>query len=289
MQLLPEQQKNPQLLTRLMVPSARVGQVRLDNIASIRRDVGPTRIDRYNRTYQAGMVANQAPDMPLDAAVKAMSAGARKELPPGYTVRFTGTAKELDRTTNDLITAFLLACIFMYMVLAAQFESFLHPFTIMLSLPLSIPFALLTLYLTHRTLNLWSALGILLLLGIVKKNGILQVDYMNRLREQGIPLREAILEANRVRLRPILMTTTSIVAGLTPTALGFGEGGAQRAAIAVTILGGQSLCLLLTLLVTPVAYSLFASLSGRRIFGFVGEGLGRLRLSMARVFTMHIR
>lgn len=235
------------------------------------------------------MIAAQAPDMPLDVAVKAMSAAVRKELPPGYTVRFTGTAKELDRTTNDLITALLLACIFMYMVLAAQFESFLHPFTIMLSLPLSIPFALLTLYLTHRTLNLWSALGILLLLGIVKKNGILQVDYTNRLREAGVPLREAILEANRVRLRPILMTTTAIMAGLTPTALGFGEGGSQRAAIAVTILGGQSLCLLLTLLVTPVAYSLFASLSGRRIFGFVGGGLGRLRLSMARVFTMHIR
>jgi len=283
MQLLPEQQKNPQLLTRLMVPSTRLGQVRLDNVASIHRGVGPTRIDRYNRIYQAGMVANQAPDMPLDAAVKAMTAAIRKELPPGYTVRFTGTAKELDRTTNDLITAFLLACIFMYMVLAAQFESFLHPFTIMLSLPLSIPFALLTLYLTHRTLNLWSALGILLLLGIVKKNGILQVDYMNRLRETGVPLREAILEANRVRLRPILMTTCAIVAGLLPTALGFGEGGSQRAAIAVTILGGQSLCLLLTLLVTPVAYSLFASLE------LVGQGLGRLRLTMARVFTMQIR
>jgi len=289
MQLLPEQQKNPQLLARLMVPSTKLGQVRLDNIAIIKRGAGPTRIDRYNRVYQAGMVANQAPDMPLDVAVKAMSAAVRKELPPGYSVRFTGTAKELDRTTNDLITAFLLACIFMYMVLAAQFESFLHPFTIMLSLPLSIPFALLTLYLTHRTLNLWSALGILLLLGIVKKNGILQVDYMNRLREQGLPLRVAILEANRVRLRPILMTTTAIVAGLTPTALGWGAGGSQRAAIAVTILGGQSLCLLLTLLVTPVAYSLFASLSAKRIFGFVGDGLDRLRLGMARVFTMHIR
>jgi HAE1 family hydrophobic/amphiphilic exporter-1 len=213
----------------------------------------------------------------------------KKGLPPGYSVRFTGTAKELDRTTSDLISAFLLACIFMYMVLAAQFDSFRYPFIIMLSLPLSVPFALLTLYLTHRTLNLWSALGILLLLGIVKKNGILQVDYMNRLRERGVPLREAIIEANHVRLRPILMTTTSIVAGLIPTALGFGAGGTQRAAIAVTIVGGQSLCLLLTLLVTPVAYSLFAGLEGKRVFAPVESGLTRLRLGMTRVFTLHFR
>jgi HAE1 family hydrophobic/amphiphilic exporter-1 len=289
MQLLPEQQKNPELLARLMIPSTKVGQVRLDNIATIRRGSGPTRIDRYNRVYQAGLIANQAPDMPLDVAVKAMSATMKKDLPPGYSVRFTGTAKELDRTTSDLISAFLLACIFMYMVLAAQFDSFRYPFIIMLSLPLSVPFALLTLYLTHRTLNLWSALGILLLLGIVKKNGILQVDYTNRLREQGVPLRDAIIEANHVRLRPILMTTTSIVAGLIPTALGFGAGGTQRAAIAVTIIGGQSLCLLLTLLVTPVAYSLLAGLEGKRVLGPVESGLARLRLGMARVFTLHFR
>jgi HAE1 family hydrophobic/amphiphilic exporter-1 len=289
MQLLPEQQKNPELLARLMIPSTKVGQVRLDNIATIRRGSGPTRIDRYNRVYQAGLIANQAPDMPLDVAVKAMSSTMKKDLPPGYSVRFTGTAKELDRTTSDLISAFLLACIFMYMVLAAQFDSFRYPFIIMLSLPLSVPFALLTLYLTHRTLNLWSALGVLLLLGIVKKNGILQVDYTNRLREQGVPLRDAIMEANHVRLRPILMTTTSIVAGLIPTALGFGASGTQRAAIAVTIIGGQSLCLLLTLLVTPVAYFLLAGLEGKRVLAPVESGLTRLRIGMARVFTLHFR
>jgi HAE1 family hydrophobic/amphiphilic exporter-1 len=134
----------------------------------------------------------------------------------------------------------------------------------MLALPLSVPFALLSLYLTGRTLNLWSALGVLLLLGIVKKNAILQVDYTNHLRRQGLELREAILQADRARLRPILMTTFSIIAGLIPTALGRGAGSTQRSAIAVTIIGGQMLCLLLTLILTPVSYELLDRLTSKR-------------------------
>src|SRR5439155_23022007 len=122
-----------------------------------------------------------------------------------------------------------------------------------------------------------SALGVLLLLGIVKKNGILQVDYTNKLREEGLPLREAILQANHVRLRPILMTTFSIVAGLIPTAIGLGAGSAQRSAVAVTIIGGQTLCLLPTLLVTPVAYSLFAEAEARGFRAGVAPLLARLR------------
>jgi HAE1 family hydrophobic/amphiphilic exporter-1 len=264
LQLLPEQQKDPERLARLMIPSAKVGQVRLDNVATVERGVGPARIDRYNRQFQVTIYGNNAPDLPLDAAARAVSSEFRKaSLPPGFTHRFTGAVKILDETTRNLIIAFLLASIFMYMVLAAQFDSFLHPFTIMLSLPLSIPFALFSLLVTGRTLNLWSALGVLLLLGIVKKNGILQVDYTNKLREQGVPVREAIVQANHVRLRPILMTTLSIVAGLVPTALGLGAGSAQRSAVAVTIIGGQMLCLLPTLLVTPVAYSLFAEAEQR--------------------------
>jgi hydrophobic/amphiphilic exporter-1 (mainly G- bacteria), HAE1 family len=288
MQLLPEQQKNPELLARLMIPSSKVGQVRLDSIARIERGGGPSRIEQYNRRYEASLVAWPEKGLDLGGAVRAVTSVIRKKLPSGYNLRFTGVAKELDTMTGNLIKAFLLACIFMYLVLAAQFDSFLHPFTIMLALPLSIPFALLTLYLTHRTLNLWSALGVLLLTGIVHKNGILQVDYSNKLREQGMPLREAIVRANRVRLRPILMTTLSIVAGLVPTAIGFGAGSSQRSAIAVTIIGGQSLCLLLTLLVTPVAYSLFAELEEKRMAIF-SQAFQRLRLDITRVFTMHAR
>lgn len=283
MQLLPEQQKNTEVLARLMIPSGRLGQVRLDNVATIQRGLGPARIERYNRQFQVSVNGSNAPDFPLDAAARAVAEEIRKEgFPPGYSYRFTGAVKVLDETAKNLIIAFLLASIFMYMVLAAQFDSFLHPFTIMLSLPLSIPFALLTLSLTGRTLNLWSALGVLLLLGIVKKNGILQVDYTNKLRAQGRPLREAIVEANHVRLRPILMTTLSIVAGLIPTAIGIGAGSAQRSAIAVTIIGGQTLCLLPTLLITPVAYSLFAEMEGRNVFAWVRAGLTRLKSRAAR-------
>jgi hydrophobic/amphiphilic exporter-1 (mainly G- bacteria), HAE1 family len=286
MQLTPEQQRNTRILARLMIPSSKVGQVRLDNIATLARGMGPTIIDRYNRQFQVALTANNSAGLSFDSAVREVSAAIEKVPHPGYLVKFTGTVKILDETTRRLMVAFLLACIFMYMVLAAQFESFLHPFTIMLSLPLSIPFALLTLWATNRTLNLWSALGVFLLLGIVEKNGILQVDYMNRLREQGMPLREAILQANHVRLRPILMTTLSIVAGLIPTALGIGAGATQRSAIAATIIGGQTLCLLLSLLVTPVVYSVFAELGEGGMVGRVRTPLRRLRVGLARFLSI---
>ena len=172
-----------------------------------------------------------------------------------------------------------LASIFVYMVLAAQFESFIQPIVIMTVLPLSVPFALFTLWATGRTLNLWSALGVLLLLGIVKKNSILQVDYANVLRAQGLGLREAVVEASRTRLRPILMTTCAILAGLAPTAIGIGIGGQQRAAIAVTIIGGQSLCLFLTLLLVPVAYVQFDRLEQSARSQRARAWLGRLRAS----------
>jgi HAE1 family hydrophobic/amphiphilic exporter-1 len=286
MQLLPEQQKNPAMLGRIMIPSSKVGQVRLDNVASIERGLGPARIERFNRQFQVSVSANNAPDFPLDVAAAAVTSQIRQiGLPAGYSYKMLGSVKILDETTRNLVIAFLLASIFMYMVLAAQFDSFLHPFTIMLSLPLSIPFALFSLWITGRTLNLWSALGVLLLLGIVKKNGILQVDYTNKLLAEGVPREQAILQANHVRLRPILMTTLSIVAGLIPTAVGIGAGSAQRSAVAVTIIGGQSLCLLLTLVVTPVAYSLLAEAGDRGWRASLSPVVERVRLGVARLRT----
>jgi len=257
MRLMPSQRDNPAALSRILVPSARLGLIRLDSVAHLNRAQGPSRIDRFNRQFSVSLYGNVAPGYSLNEAAAATTAVIQKVgLPQGYGVTFSGQVKILEETTANMILAFALASVFMYMVLAAQFESLVHPFIILLTLPLSIPFALISLIATGRTLNLFSALGVLLLLGIVKKNGILQIDYMNRLRGQGLPLHEAILEANRVRLRPILMTTFSIVAGLIPTAIGIGAGASQRSAIAVTIIGGQLLCLLLTLLVVPVSYSL---------------------------------
>jgi len=257
MRLMPGQRDDPAVLSRILVPSARLGLIRLDSVARLERGLGPSRIDRFNRQFAVSLYGNVAPGYNLDrAAADTLAAVDRVGLPPGYGLVFSGQVKILEETTTNMILAIALASIFMYMVLAAQFESLIHPFIILLALPLSIPFALISLLATGRSLNLFSALGVLLLLGIVKKNGILQIDYMNRLYAGGMPLREAILEANRVRLRPILMTTFSIVAGLIPTAIGFGAGAAQRSAIAVTIIGGQTLCLLLTLLLVPVAYSL---------------------------------
>src|SRR5262249_38750408 len=214
----------------------------------------PATLWRYNREFEVTVYANVASGYPLDlAAAHTVQSIQQIGLPTGYSYRFTGQVKVLEETTWNLLLAMLLASIFMYMVLAAQFENFAYPFIIMLTLPLCVPFALLSMWIKCCALSLLSAVVVFLLLCIVKKNGILQVDYTNRLRTAGLPVRDAILEANRVRLRPILMTTLSIVAGLIPVALGIGAGSEQRASIAVTIIGGQTLCLLLTLLVVPVA------------------------------------
>src|SRR3954471_4535498 len=191
-----DQRSDMQAIGGMMVPSTRGEPVRVDNVASIERGFGPTIIQRFNRQFSMAIFAEIKPGQPLDQALKAIGTRARAlNLPPGYGFKFSGQSKLLDETTNNMILALALASIFIYIVLAMQFESFVQPLVIMTVLPLSVPFALLTLWMTGRVLNLWSALGVLLLLGIVKKNSILQVDYTNVLRRQGMPLRQALVQA----------------------------------------------------------------------------------------------
>jgi HAE1 family hydrophobic/amphiphilic exporter-1 len=263
---------------RLFVPRTvgdGVGQLaRLDNLVHFESVRSASRIDRLDRQRVASLRAAVAPGYALADRLDTLRQAAKElDMPASYSVRVMGRGRELERTFDEFVWAFLLSIAFMYMILAAQFESLVHPCTILVSLPLSVPFALFSLWASENTLNLYSALGILVLFGVVKKNAILQVDHMNKLRREGMPRLEAILEGNRDRLRPILMTTLTLVAGMLPLWLGTGPGAEERRAIAAVVIGGQSLSLLLTLLVTPVAYSLFDDLKLPRFGPSLSRGV----------------
>ena len=234
------------------------GLVRLDNLVQIVRAPTASRIDRTDRQREVRLRASIAPGYGQADRIEALNREvAAMNLPAAYSTFVTGKAKEMEKTFTEFLWVFVLSFAFMYMILASQFESLIHPLTILLSLPLSVPFAMLSLWYTGNTLNLYSALGILVLFGVVKKNAILQIDHMNSLRAHGMERLAAIMQGNRDRLRPILMTTLALVAGMLPLWVGTGPGAEERRAIAVVVIGGQTLSLLLTLLVTPVAYSLF--------------------------------
>ena len=243
-------------ISRLYVPRRGGGLVRLDNVVDVVEGQTASRIDRLDRQRTVSIRGSIAPGYALKDRLDALQRAFEElNLPATYTTKVSGRGRELERTFKEFLWAFVLSVIFMYMILASQYESLVHPFTILLSLPLSLPFALFSLWVTNNTLNLYSALGLLVLFGVVKKNAILQIDHMNNLRAHGLERLQAIMDGNRDRLRPILMTTLTLVAGMIPLALGTGPGAEERRAVAVVVIGGQTLCLLLTLLVTPVVYS----------------------------------
>jgi HAE1 family hydrophobic/amphiphilic exporter-1 len=248
---------NPAAVEAMTIPTTGGGLVRMSNVASLEPAIGPTAIDRYGRQRQIVVLANLK-GIALGEAITDIGNYVKTlELPPGYRHEFIGRAKLLSESNTNFVIAFLLSFLFMYMVLAAQFESLVHPITILLALPLTLPFAFLSLFLLKTDFDIYAVFGLFMLFGIVKKNGILQIDYTNVLRSQGMETNAAILEANKTRLRPILMTTLMLIAAMVPIALGQGPGAGARASMAKVIIGGQGLSLLLTLLVTPVAYSLW--------------------------------
>ncbi|MEI6535952.1 MAG: efflux RND transporter permease subunit, partial [Verrucomicrobiaceae bacterium] len=251
----------------LRLPGDNGGLVQLSNLVKFREDRGPNQIDRFQRQRKITIVGNIINGKALGEAIEDVGKITKElNMPAGYDVVFTGRAKTLQETGQNFLVAFGLAMIFMYMILAAQFENFLHPVAILLAVPLSLPFALVTMIALNEPLNIYAIFGLFMLFGMVKKNGILQVDYTNTLRGRGMERDEAILQANRARLRPILMTTLMLVASMIPIALGQGPGSAGRASMAKIIIGGQMLCLLLSLLVTPVSYSIFDDWSKGRFF-----------------------
>ncbi|MBL8175279.1 MAG: efflux RND transporter permease subunit, partial [Bryobacterales bacterium] len=273
-------------LERLYVPSTSIGNVAVASVAKLEEAVGPTQIERYNRQRQIMISGNIAKGQSLSNVIQIMTDTVDSlNMPPEYRSGTVGRSKELARTGVNFAIALLLSIIFMYMILASQFESFVDPITILLSLPLSVPFGVIALNLMGENFSMiYSSVGILVLFGIVKKNSILQIDHIKSLRLHGLPRLEAIMRGCGDRLRPILMTTAALVAGMIPLALGGGAGAGTRRTVAIVVIGGQSMALLLTLLVTPVAYSLFDDLAEMRLWSRL-TGLSR-RLRHASFFLI---
>ena len=274
-------------LKRMIVSSTKVGWVSLDNLVRVEEGTGPSAIDRLNRQRQVMLLANVRPGGSQAAVIEQMDQFVKETEHRScvFALDWQDDRKSLAAPVITSRLAFLLSFVFMYMVLAAQFESFIHPVTILLTLPLAIPFGILSLLMTGQTVNIFSGLGLLLLFGVVKKNAILQIDHTNQLRERGMERLEAIIRANRDRLRPILMTTIALVAGMLPLTISTGPGSGTNRSIGVLVVGGQTLCLLLTLLAVPVFYSLFDDLARSRVWGRIRDGrqglFGRVRRKAA--------
>jgi len=263
--LSPEDRATPSDMSVLSIRGRDRALVKLDALASVDEGVGPRSLNHFNRVRSSTLTASVAPGFTLGEALDSLNQIARDELPRGATTALAGETRELEESGNSLYFAFGLALLVVFMVLASQFESLIHPFTVLLAVPLAVTGALLTLLVFNSTINLYSQIGMVLLIGLVTKNSILLVEYANQLRERGMELLEAVREAGRIRLRPILMTSVSTIMGAMPIALGLGAGSISRRPLGYAIVGGILVSTVLTLYVVPVFYVLLDRLRAREV------------------------
>jgi len=263
LQLEPDERSTPSDMSQVYVRGRQNNLVKLDAVASVNEGLGPRQLNHFNRVRSFTLTANLDPDFTLGQAIDSLKLAADEVLPAGSSLALAGESRELEESGSALYFAFVLALIVVFMVLAAQFESLIHPFTVLLAVPLAVTGALLLLYATGSTLNLYSQIGMVLLIGIVTKNSILLVEYANQLKARGLESMEAMLGAARIRLRPIIMTAFATIVGALPIALGLGAGSASRRPLGYAIIGGLFFSTILTLFLVPVAYVMIDNLRAR--------------------------
>jgi multidrug efflux pump len=259
-QLDPRARATPSDMTGLYVRGRGGELVKLEALANVQEGVGPRELNHFNRVRSSTLTAGLAPGFTLGEALDSLTRIANEVLPKGSSTALAGESRELEESGSSLYFAFVLALVVVFMVLASQFESLVHPFTVLLAVPLAVTGALFTLLLAGSTINVYSQIGMILLIGLVTKNSILLVEYVNQLKERGLDTVAAALEAGRIRLRPILMTSVATIMGALPIALGLGAGSLSRRPLGFAIVGGLLFSTLLTLFVVPVVYVLFDGL-----------------------------
>jgi multidrug efflux pump len=253
-QMKPGERATPSDMSGLYVRGSGGQSVQLSAVAKVTEGVGPRQLNHFQRVRDFTLSAGLAPGFTLGEALDSLNALARDVLPKGSTIAYAGESRELSDSGTALYFAFILALVVVFMVLASQFESLVHPFTVLLSVPLAVTGALFTLLIARATLNLYSQIGMILLIGLVTKNAILLVEYANQLKERGMNAVDAILESGRIRLRPILMTSVATVMGAVPIAFGLGAGSTSRRPLGYAIVGGLIFSTLLTLFLVPAVY-----------------------------------
>jgi len=257
-QLDRQERSAPADLRSLFLKSGNGEMISLDNLVKLNESVSPPALYRYNQSYSATISATPAPGTSLGDAIKEMNSITSKVLPPGFRTALAGQSRDFAESSSSLVFAFIFAILLIYLVLAAQFESLVDPFIILLTVPMAVTGALLSLWITHQSINIFSEIGIIMLIGLITKNGILIVEFANQRKAEGMRVRDAVLAAATSRFRPILMTTLAMIFGTLPIALSLGTSSGSRTSLGIVVVGGLLFAGILTLYVIPSVYSYFS-------------------------------